>query len=87
MSYTVIFSPTAIRDLDQLSPRIVPAIVEFAYGDLTSAPRQFGRPLSRQLTGEFSACRGPYRLIYAVDDGDQTIGILRVAHLVVGRSV
>ena len=80
MSYSVVFSPTAIRDMDRIPPRIVPAIVEFAYGDLAGSPRRVGKPLSRELEGRFSARRGPYRLICAIDDEAQTVGILRVDH-------
>ena len=78
MSYSVVFSPTAIRDMDRIPPRIVPAIVEFAYGDLAGSPRRVGKPLSRELEGRFSARRGPYRLIHTIDDEAQTVGILRV---------
>jgi mRNA-degrading endonuclease RelE of RelBE toxin-antitoxin system len=80
VSYTVIFSPTAIRDMDRIPPRIVPAIVEFAYGDLADNPRRVGKPLSRELEGRFSARRGPYRLIYTIDEDAQTVGVLRVDH-------
>lgn len=80
MSYTVVFSPGAIRDLDRIPPRIVPAIVEFVYGDLAANPRRVGKALSRELEGMFSARRGPYRLIYTIDDGEQIVGVLRVDH-------
>lgn len=80
MSYAVVFSLTAIRDMDRIPPRIVPAIVEFAYGDLAGNPRRVGKPLSRELEGRFSARRGPYRLIYTIDEDAQTVGVLRVDH-------
>ncbi|MFB2586705.1 type II toxin-antitoxin system RelE family toxin [Herbiconiux liukaitaii] len=80
MTYTVVFSPTAIRDMERIPPRIVPAIVEFAFGDLADSPRRVGKPLSRELEGTFSARRGPYRVIYTIDDAAQTIGVLRVDH-------
>lgn len=80
MSFSVLFSPTAIRDMDRIPPRIVPAIVEFAYGDLAGSPRRVGKPLSRELEGKFSARRGPYRLIYTIDEEAQSVAILRVDH-------
>lgn len=66
--------------MDRIPPRIVPAIVEFAYGDLAANPRRVGKQLSRELEGKFSARRGPYRLLYTIDDDAQKIGILRVDH-------
>ena len=62
-----------------IPPRIVPAIIEFVYGDLAANPRRVGKPLERELVGMFSARRGPYRVLYAVDD-TETVQILRVDH-------
>ena len=80
MSFAIVFSPGAIRDMDRIPPRIVPAIVEFAYGDLAENPRRVGKALSRELEGRFSARRGPYRLIYTIDEEKQIVGVLRVDH-------
>ena len=80
MTYTVMFSPSAIRDLDRIPPRIVPAIVEFAFGELAHNPRRVGKKLTRELEGRFSARRGPYRLIYSINDDEQVVGVLRVDH-------
>jgi len=79
-NYQVVFAPTARRDLHQVPPRIVPAIIEFAYGDLAAAPRRVGKPLGRELAGSFSARRGPYRLIYDIGDDAHRIDVLRIDH-------
>jgi len=78
--YEVRFTASARRNLQHIPPRIVPAIVEFAYGDLAREPRRVGRPLERELAGTFSARRGPYRLLYRVDDEAARIYILRIDH-------
>ncbi len=52
----------------RIPPRITPAIVEFAFGELANHPRRVGKPLNRELTGLFGARRGPYRLLYRMDD-------------------
>lgn len=78
MTYAVIFAGTARRDLQRISPRIVPAIVEFVFGDLQSAPRKVGKPLKRELEGIYSARRGPYRILYKINDRADRIEILRV---------
>ncbi len=67
--YEVEFAGTARRDLRTVPPRIVPAIIEFVYGDLARQPRSVGRPLRRELEGLWGARRGPYRIIYDIVDG------------------
>lgn len=80
MTYEVRFQPTARRDLNRIPPRIVAAIIAFAYGDLAEAPVRVGKPLGRELTGSFSARRGSYRVLYDVDQEHEIVSILRIAH-------
>ena len=54
--------------MHRIPARITPAIVEFAFGDLANRPLRVGKPLNRELTGLFGARRGPYRLLYRMDD-------------------
>ncbi len=60
--------------------RVIPAIVEFVYGDLAAFPRRVGKPLERELAGSYSARRGSYRILYDIDDDKNQVSILRVAH-------
>lgn len=76
----MIFAPTARRELSRVPPRVIPAIIEFVYGDLVAFPRRVGKPLERELAGSFSARRSSYRILYDIDDGNQRVFILRVAH-------
>jgi mRNA interferase RelE/StbE len=80
VTYTVIVTATARRDLGSMPARIVPAVVEFVFGDLAANPRRVGKPLSRELTGRYSARRGTYRVIYSIDDAGATVQVLRVGH-------
>lgn len=80
MSYQVVFTTTARRDLRRIPPRIVPAIVEFAFGDLAAEPRRVGKPLGRELAGTYSARRGHYRVLFSIDDERGVIDVLRVDH-------
>jgi mRNA interferase RelE/StbE len=80
VTYEVIFSPTAKRDMANVPERVIPAIVEFAYGDLAAFPRRVGKPLERELAGSYSARRGSYRILYDIDDAKNRVSILRVAH-------
>ena len=80
MRYDVVFTATARRDLQRTPPRIVPAIVEFVFGDLAEGPRRVGKALQRELSGSFSARRGPYRVLHQIDDEAKLITLVRVAH-------
>ena len=57
--------PPRGRDLHKLPPRVLSAVIEFAFGDLAREPRRVGKPLRRELTA-LSARRGPYRLLYRI---------------------
>lgn len=80
MSYEVVFAPTARREMSSVPERVIPAIIEFVYGDLAANPRRVGKPLERELAGSFSARRGIYRILYEIDDEQNRVSILRVAH-------
>lgn len=80
MSYRIVFTATAKRDVAAVPPRMVSAIVEFVYGDLAANPRKVGKPLRRDLAGSLSARRGPYRILYDIDDTTAVVQILRVDH-------
>ena len=68
MTHTITFTATAKRDL------------EFIYGDLAAHPRRVGKPLERELSGRFSARRGPYRVLYAINDEVDAVTILHIDH-------
>jgi mRNA interferase RelE/StbE len=80
VTYEVIFAATARRDLRRIPPRIVPAIIEFTFGDLARTPRKVGKPLKGELEGSYGARRGPYRILYAINDTANQVEILRVDH-------
>ena len=80
MRYTVRFTRTARRDLRKLPPRVLSAVIEFAFGDLAREPRRVGKPLRRELTGLHCARRGPYRLLYRIDEDRSLVLIQRVDH-------
>ncbi len=80
MKHEVIFTATARGDLEHIPPRIVPAILEFVFGELEASPHRVGKPLGRELFGSFSARRGPYRILYRIDEEAKRVVLLRVAH-------
>lgn len=78
--YEVEFAGTARRDLRSVPARVVPAIIEFVYGDLARAPRRVGKPLQRELEGLWGARRGPYRIIYDIIDEKLVVIVIHVDH-------
>jgi len=80
MAYTVLMDGPAQRDLDSLPPRILAAVIEFSFGALADNPHRVGKPLKFDLTGLFSARRGPYRILYEIDDDTRTVNIVRISY-------
>jgi mRNA interferase RelE/StbE len=79
-AFEVRFTAAARRGLSTLPPRVLSAVVEFAFGDLAREPRRVGKPLRNDLAGLFSARRGPYRVLYRIDDAARMVFIVRVDH-------
>jgi mRNA interferase RelE/StbE len=78
--YRLLVTATADRSLARLPKSVAAAIVEFMIGALVAAPRRVGHPLQRELAGLWAARRGPYRVIYEIDDESMTVAVMRVDH-------
>lgn len=65
---------------DDLPEVVAAAALEFINGDLLEQPRRVGKPLRPPLEGRWSARRGQYRVIYAIDDTTRTVTVLHVSH-------
>ena len=77
-TFEVRFTAAARRSLSLLPPSVLSAVMEFAFGELARQPWRVGKPLRGQLAGTFSARRGPYRLLYRIEQ--DIVFILRVDH-------
>lgn len=78
--YRLLVAPSAERALGRLPHRAAAAVVEFMVGPLVEAPDRVGHPLRRELSGLFAARRGPYRVVYEIDDEDRAVMVLRIDH-------
>lgn len=78
--YRLGVAATAERSLARLPESVATAIVEFLLGALVDAPRRVGHPLQRELAGLWAARRGPYRVVYSVDEDDLVVNVLRIDH-------
>lgn len=78
--YRLVVAATAERALARLPLPAAAAVVEFMVGALVESPRRVGHPLRRELAGLWAARRGPYRIIYEIDDTGSVINVLRIDH-------
>jgi mRNA interferase RelE/StbE len=78
-SWDVLVAPPARRQSDRLPMSIAAAVVE-TLGAIASNPRRLGKPLRFELEGYLSARRGPYRIIYRIDDATRSVTVVAVAH-------
>jgi mRNA-degrading endonuclease RelE of RelBE toxin-antitoxin system len=78
--YKLRVAPSAARSLDRLPERVASAVVEFLTGPLVEEPRRVGKPLLHRLAGYWSARRGAYRVVYAIDEGSRLVLVVRIEH-------
>lgn len=78
--YRLVMASTVERALARLPEKAAAAVVEFVTGALVEKPRAVGHPLRRELIGLWVARRGPYRVVYEIDDDAGVVSVLRVDH-------
>jgi mRNA-degrading endonuclease RelE of RelBE toxin-antitoxin system len=71
--------PSARRDLNRLQEVAAAAVLE-AIDHIADAPQRMGKPLRLELEGLWSARRGPYRVVYRIDEGKRLVQIITVDH-------
>lgn len=75
----VSLAPRARRDLARLPENAAGAVIETIEA-VAENPRRLGKPLKLGLAGRWVARRGPYRIIYAVDDSRQLVVVEAIGH-------
>ena len=78
--YELRVAGSAARSLDRLPEAVAAAIVEFMTGPLSNDPTRVGKPLKHQLAGYWSARRGAYRVVYALDKEARLVLVVRIDH-------
>lgn len=78
--FRLVVAASAERALGRLPEAVAAAVVEFMVGALVEAPRRVGHPLQRELEGLWAARRGPYRVVYEIDDETRVVSVLRIDH-------
>lgn len=78
--YGLRIAPSAARTLAKLPEKIVTAVYEFITEPLLDNPRRVGKPLDPLLAPLWSARRGTYRILYAIDDTQRLVEVAAVGH-------
>lgn len=69
----------AVRDLQRLPEKVATAIVE-SFDAIAGNPRRLGKPLRLELEGQWASRRGPYRVLYTIDDETRTVTVVAIGH-------
>lgn len=72
--------PAAERSLSRLPTKVAAAVVEFITVTLPQNPLRMSKPLRYELEGLRSARRGDYRVLFALDEGEHVLLVVRIAH-------
>jgi mRNA interferase RelE/StbE len=75
----LVVAGTARRDIGRLPEKYAAAIVELLPA-IAANPRRPGKPLRLEWEGRWVARRGPYRIVYELDEAARTVTVLAVAH-------
>ena len=78
-AWQLVVAGPAARDLERLPEKAAAAVVE-SFHAIAANPRRVGKPLRFELEGLWSARRGPYRVIYRIDEGEYSVVVLAVGH-------
>ena len=79
--YALVVAPAARRALAGTLPEAVAAAAyEFLDGALLESPYRVGKRMRPPLAPALSARRGPYRVLYLVDDEARTVTVTSVSH-------
>jgi mRNA interferase RelE/StbE len=73
-------TPEGLRHLHTLPTKIRDAALVALSGTIGQNPQRSGKKLVGELTGLYSARRGDYRIIYAIDDDAKVVVVHRIQH-------
>jgi mRNA interferase RelE/StbE len=77
--WQLVAASSARRDIRSLPEKYAVAVLELLPVIATN-PKRAGKPLRFEYEGRWSARRGPYRIIYSIDEPSRTVTILAIGH-------
>jgi mRNA interferase RelE/StbE len=69
----------ARREFDRLPISVAAAVLE-TLDAIAGNPKRLGKPLMLEHEGRYSARRGPYRIIYELDEAAHLVRVLAIGH-------
>ena len=78
--YAVRFTPAARRSMDRLNLAAAAALYEHLTGPVARNPFRLGKPLDPPFETVWTTRRGEYRALYLINQREQTLTVLAVAH-------
>lgn len=78
-SWRLVVAAPAARELEQLSEKASTAVIE-SFQAIAADPRRVGKPLRFELEGLWSARRGPYRVLYRINEDERVVTVVAVGH-------
>ncbi len=69
----------ARREFDRLPISVASAVLE-TLDAIAQNPKRLGKPLMLEHEGRYSARRGPYRIIYELDDEQKLVRVVAIGH-------
>lgn len=69
----------ARSEFDRLPTSVAAAVLE-TLDALAENPTRLGKRLMFEHEGRFSARRGPYRIIYEIDEHDHLVRVIAIGH-------
>lgn len=79
MEWRLVVAAPAVRDLGRLPEKAAAAVLE-GLRAISEQPRRVGKPLRFELEGLWSARRGPYRVVYRIDEEERLVTVVAVGH-------
>jgi mRNA interferase RelE/StbE len=77
--WRLVAAGSARRDIRSLPEKYAAAILELL-PVIAANPKRVGKPLRFEYEGRWSARRGPYRIIYSIDEASRTVTVLAIGH-------
>lgn len=78
MSYKIIWHEKALDDLKRVDKSKAKSIVEKVKNYLSKEPLSIGKPMKGIFKGLYRYRFGDFRIIYAIDRGEQSIIVLKI---------
>ncbi|OGI47249.1 MAG: hypothetical protein A2637_07555 [Candidatus Muproteobacteria bacterium RIFCSPHIGHO2_01_FULL_65_16] len=78
--YRVLIKPSAVKELDVVGQKQDRQRIVRRIGALAVEPRPHGCEKLAGGDDRYRVRQGAYRIVYAVDDGEQTVHVVKIGH-------